>query len=417
MGAARRHRAMYRRPSPDGRSLPGTSLSGTPTRRTVLAGAGAAVAGSLAGCTGLLGGGPPDWAAWLADPEAVVPSDRHAFASVDLGAVRADADRLPGAVRSGLDDLDREFRSVDLAAVDRLSGLTVGRATRGRLAASVVAAGEFDPEAVRREVTAGSVEQVDRVGEFRLYAYAPSLLADLERFRTPDGATPDLSFGLAVSDAVLVAGAALATASADVSGLAAVRASIDAHAEAAPRYAAERRDVRDVLATLGGDALVAGVSPAVVDALRERLPPERDALRTLLGDVRSLGAAASLADERISVALVGDPSDLLSPDRIRSAIDDDDSDVEVERVRLARDGRVVRADVAADADRLEEVAGNVPLSPTDAVNWLLADEGESADGTDDSAGGEDDSAGGEDESTSGQNESAGGRLHRPDAGP
>jgi len=341
------------------------------SRRTLLRGAattvGSAAVGATAGCTTVLSDGEPDYAAWLYDPATVFRADRRAYASLDLAAVRADADRLPADVDDALSDLDREFRSVDVSSVDRLTALAYGRADRGRVAATVAATGEFDPGAVHREVTAGTVEQVDTHGGFRLYGYAPSFLADVDRFRPPDGDAPDVSLGLGTSDSALVAGAALAT---DVTALETVRASADAHAGDAPRYADEYRDGRDLLATLGDDAFVVGGSAALVADLRTRLPDAQADVRDVLSDVRGLGVSASLADERLSVALAADPTDLVSGDRLRRLLEDSGDGFEVDRVTVARDGRVVRADLAVTVEQVAEAYRNASVDPGEAFGGL-----------------------------------------------
>lgn len=340
----------------------------TCSRRALLTGVATSVA-ATAGCTTAFSGGDPGYAAWLYDPATVFRADRRAFASLDLAAVRADADRLPEGVADALSDLDREVRAVDVSSIDRLSALAFGRADRGRVAATVAATGEFDPGAVHREVTAGTVEQVDTHRGLRLYDYAPRFLADLDRFRPPGGDAPDATFGLGASDSALVAGGALST---DATGLETVRACADAHAGEAPRYADEYRVGRDLLATLGDDAFVVGGSAALVDALRTRLPEEQAEVRDVLADVRGLGVSASLADERVSVALAADPTDLVSTDRLRRLLEDSGDGVGVDRVTVARDGRVVRADLAVSVAQVYRAYRNASVDPGEAFGGLAA---------------------------------------------
>lgn len=326
-----------------------------PSRRHLLAAAGTASVASLAGCLDALAGGGTrtDYAGWLHEPRGVIDVDRHAVATLDVGAVRARRDHLSGEADDALGRLDRESESVDLADVDRLTALGYGDPEVGAAGLTLVADGRFDVEAIRGEMGVADSSLVTHEGahgEFDLYAYEPSVFADLRRFRGPDQQrAPDLTLGLGVTQSTLVGGAVLHP---EVRGLAAVRAAIDAGSGDAAGLT-DGRHQRDLLAVVGDRPLATSLSRATVADLATRV--EDPGTWGVLTDAAGLGAGYALGEERLRVALAAEPTDLADPDRVRSVLQDatdGDDGPSVEGVGVARGGRVVYADLAVSAERI-----------------------------------------------------------------
>lgn len=342
-----------------------------PSRRAFLAGAATASVAATAGCLdaveGLVGGdGSPAYAGWLHDPSAVLPTERYAFATLDVAALRDARDSLPDSADDALGRADRLSESVDLADVGRLTALGYGDPEAGSAGLTLAADGGFDAAAVRDEIGVDDSRLVTDEGVregFRLYAYEPSLFADLRELQGPDQDTPpDLTFGLGATDSSLVVGAAL---SPDVRGLAAVRAAVDSHAGVTEGVATERY-VRDLLAVVGDRALALSLARATVTALAAQV--DDAGTRDLLADADGLGFGYALSDETLRVALAADPTELADPDRVRRILDDatdeegDDDGPSVERVGVARGGRVVYADLAVPLREVVAASDNVSVA-------------------------------------------------------
>lgn len=340
-----------------------------PSRRGFLSGVATGSVVASAGCLdaveGLVDDDLPAYANWLHDPAAVLPVERYAVATVDVGAVRARRDDLPEAARDSLDRADRLAESVSLGDLDRLTALGYGVPDAGTAGLTLTAAGAFDADAVRREIGVRDSRLVTDEGSrdgFQLYAYEPSLFAELREHQGPDQPTPpDLTFGLGVSETALVGGVVL---SPNARGLAAVRAAVDAHADATEEIVADRY-VRDLLVVAGDRELAVVCSRATVTDLAPRVDDER--MRELLADARGLGAGYALADERLRVALAGDPAYLADPDRVRSVVEDatdgaTGDGTTVDRVGVARGGRVVYADLSVPLATIAAVADGVPVT-------------------------------------------------------
>lgn len=328
-----------------------------PRRRAVLGGAGAAALAGLAGCTQALREAVDrddrPYGRWLHAPDAVFPADRHAFATLDLGAVRRYDRELPDPAGDVLGQLDRAADAVDLADVERLTALGYG--SLPRVGVTLAATGRFDPGAVRESLSPAT-GGVDDLGSYRghhLYAYAPGFLADLDRFAA-DGTRPDVSLALGTSRSSLVGSVLL---SPETRAASAVRASLDARAGEEPRYVSSGREVYDLLATVGDRAFALGCSAGTVAALRDRLPDERDTLRSILEDCRGFGLGITLPDTVLTLALSYRPADVVSLDRVRALLEeatDDEKAPDVRGVSVVQRGRVVRADLEVDLDRTLE---------------------------------------------------------------
>lgn len=342
-----------------------------PSRRAFLAGAATAGVAATAGCLdaveGLVGGGGrPAYAGWLHDPSAVLSTERYAFATLDVAALRDARESLPESADDALGRADRLSESVGLADVDRLTALGYGDPEAGSAGLTLAADGSFDTAAVRAEIGVDDSRLVTDEGSrdgVQLYAYEPSLFAALRELQGPEQETPpNLTFGLGATDASLVVGAVL---SPEVRGLAAVRAAVDSDAEAAEGVATEQY-VRDLLAVAGDRDLVLGLSRATVADLAARVDDE--GTRSLLADADGLGFGYALSDETLRVALAADPTELADPDRVRRILDDttdeagDDDGPSVERVGVARGGRVVYADLAVPLRRVVAASGNVSVT-------------------------------------------------------
>lgn len=349
-----------------------------PSRRTFLSGVAAAGLTATAGCLdaveGLVGDdGVPAYADWLHDPDAVVATDRHAFATLDVAAVRAARGRLPDPAADALGRADRLSESVGLADVDRLTALGYGDPDAGSAGLTLAADGTFDTGAIRREIGVDDSHLVTDEGThegFQVYAYEPSLFADLRRFQgSEQSSPPDLTFGLGTTQTSVVVGAVL---SPEVRGLAAVHAAVDSHVDERSGVVATQ-SVRDLLVVGGDRDLAVGLSRGAVADLAARVDDE--ATRSLLADADGLGFGYALDEETLRVAIAADPADLAAPDRVRSVLedataDDPDDGPTVERVGVARGGRVVYADLAVPLERVVAASGNVSVTeplgtPTD----------------------------------------------------
>lgn len=339
-----------------------------PSRRTFLAGVTGgltATAGCLDAVEGLVGGaGSPGYADWLHDPTAVLPTDRYVVTTLDVAAVRSVRDRLPASGADALGRADRLSESVDIADVDRLTALGYGDPGAGSAGLTLAVEGTFDTDAIRQEVGVDDSHLVTDEGThagYQLYAYEPVLFGDLRRFQGPEQSSPpDLSFALATRESALVVGAVLSPVQ---RGLAAVRAAVDSRVGERPGVAATPA-VRDLLAVVGDHDLAIGLSRAAVVDLAARVADE--AVRSLLADADGLGAGYVLDDETLRVALVADPSTLAAPDRVRSVLEDvldeREDDPTVERVAVARGGRVVYADLAVTLETVVAASANVSVT-------------------------------------------------------
>lgn len=341
-----------------------------PSRRRFLTGITTAGVAATAGCLdaveGLVGGeGPPASADWLHDPVAVLPIERYAVATLDVATLRARRGDLPEPVQDGLGRADRLSESVALGDVDRLTALGYGDPDAGTAGLTLVAGGRFDAAAIRREIGVDDSRLVTDEGtreELQLYAYEPSVFAELRRFQGPEQASPpDLRFGLGVSESVLVGGVVL---SPDTRGLTAVRAAVDTHADETDGIATDQR-VRDLLAVVADHELGVVLSRATVADIATRVDDERT--RSLLADAQGLGFGYALGDETLRVALAADPADLADPDRVRSVLEDTTEDTDedgptVEQVGVARGARVVYADLAVPLAAVSEAASTVSIT-------------------------------------------------------
>lgn len=342
-----------------------------PSRRRFLSGVAAgltATAGCLNAVEGLVGDdSPPAYATWLYDPAAVLPTDRYALATLDVAAVRETRETLPESADDALGRADRLSESVGLGDVDRLTALGYGAPQAGSSGLTLAAEGSFDTDAIRAEIGVDDshlVTDEGARGEFRLYAYEPSLFGTLREFQGPDQSEPpDLTFALGMTAESLVVGTVL---SSEVRGLAAVRAAVDARVSAADDATGGvlgEQYVRDLLVVVGDRELVVGLSRATVADLAARVDDEET--RSLLADADGLGFGYALADETLRVALAAAPTDLADPDRVRSILEDstddesEDDGQTVERVGVARGGRVVYADLAVPLETVVDAAGTV----------------------------------------------------------
>lgn len=325
---------------------------------------------ATAGCVGGLdrlvgGGGLPGYTGWLHRPVTETTPDRYVAASLDVAAVRDHRDALPESARDTLDRADRLAGSVSLADVDRLTALGYGAPDAGSAGLTLAAEGAFDTDAVREEVGADDsrlvVDEGTREG-FQLYSYEPSLFSELREFQGAEQSTPpDLTFGLAASDAALVAGIAL---SPDVRALAGVRAAVDTHADSATGVT-ENRPTTDLFATAGDRDLAVVLSTALTRDLATQV--EDAGTRSLLADADGLGFGYALADETLRVALAADPTDLADPERVRTVLEDATDDEgedgpSVEQVGVARGGRVVYADLSVPVARVVGAGENVTVT-------------------------------------------------------
>lgn len=208
---------------------------------------------------------------------------------MDVAAVAQYRDRLPDAWVAPVERADRLVDAVSLSDLDRLTVQAAGRSDLSRVAASAVLSGSFHAPEVSRELREryGGLRRAGHEHGFALYRYAPDFLADLSRFRAPDqSAPPDASLGLGVRADTLVAGGAIAT---DVRGIKAVRATLDARADAAPGLLDASADARALAEALVGTDVAVGVA-LPFGATAERALPDQPAMRRVLSQLRTVGA-------------------------------------------------------------------------------------------------------------------------------
>lgn len=323
-------------------------------RRDFLRGLAVALPTSLAGCSALANG-PPEYADWLYAPGRLAPAERHAFASLDLAALRKRD--TPDSLDEAVAALDDEVPAVRFDRSDRLLAQVAGDLSQGRAVASAVAVGSFTRERIRRKLDVdrtGGYQHVGNHDGFELYTFSPAFLADLDRYRPPDGSAPDLTLAVGASEDTVVAGAALAP---DRTGLTAVRATLAAQADDTERLIDVRGPARDLLAVVGEQPLTGGIPGPVLDALRPRTD---GTLREVLTATDALGVGVRPAEETADLALVG-AEDAIDPSTVRRAVSEaGDDGVDVQRVTLRRGGRVVLARTTIDIDTAAERVESLP---------------------------------------------------------
>ncbi|WP_075936708.1 hypothetical protein [Halosegnis longus] len=347
-----------------------------PSRRDVLA-AGALGVAALAGCTAL-DDGPPRSARWHHGASAVFDTDSYVYANLHVPTLRANSDRLPEELQSGLDRARDFSEAIALDDVNRLLATGYGRPQRGQAGLTLVATGDFDADAIDAEIadTFRPVEDglVTPEGTYRgyqCYASAPALGRNWPQFQGPDQPEPpDFTFGVGYDSSALVASVTLGL---ELNALDGVHAAIDARTGTGPRLT-ERAPVRHCLSVTNGHALVAGVSETGLATLQQETTGDGERALAL---AKGLVFGYRFDPDRLRVAVVFDPSDLLSRDRLRSLLDelfaDEDEegpDLDIERIGVARDGRVIYADIAVGPEAIERLnSGTVTPTPTAGV-WI-----------------------------------------------
>lgn len=331
-----------------------------PSRRNVLR-AGALGVAALAGCTAL-DDGPPRYARWLHDANAVFDTDHYAYASLDVPTLQANSDRLPGEFQSGLDRAREFSESIALDDIDRLLATGYGQPQRGRAGLTLIATGSFDTDAVDAEIQEtfrpiedGLVTPEGTHRGYRCYASTPALGRDWAQFQGPDQSeAPDFTFGVGHSSNALVASVTLGL---DLNALDGVIAAVDARTGNAAGLT-ERAPVRHCLSVTDDHALVAGISEAGLATLGRETAGENE---SALAMAKGLVLGYQLDPDQLRVAFVFDPSELLSRDRLRSLVDDlfgtdeADRELDIERIGVARDGRVIYADIAVGPDAIRRL--------------------------------------------------------------
>ena len=347
-----------------------------PSRRDVLA-AGALGVAALAGCTAL-DDGPPRSARWHHDASAVFDTDNYVYASLDVPTLRANGDRLPSQLQSGLDRARDFSEAIALDDANRLLATGYGQPQRGQAGLTLVATGDFDADAIDAEiqdtfrpVEDGLVTPEGAYRGYRCYASAPALGRDWAQFQGPDQPEPpDFTFGVGYDSNALVASVTLGL---DLNALDGVHAAIDARTGNAARLT-ERAPVRHCLSVTSGHALVAGISETGLATLQEETAGDSESALAL---AKGLVLGYRFDPDRLRVAFVFDPSDLLSRDRLRSLVDDlfadeDDEgpDLDIEHVGIARDGRVIYADIAVGPEAIERLGESTATPTPTAGVWI-----------------------------------------------
>ena len=346
-----------------------------PSRRDVLA-AGALGVTALAGCTAL-DDGPPRSARWHHDASAVFDTDSYFYAGLNVPTLRANSDRLPPELQSGLDRAREFSEAIALDDVDRLLATGYGRPERGQAGLTLVATGNFDADAIDAEiqdtfrpVEGGLVTPEGTYRGYQCYASAPALGRNWPQFQGPDQPEPpDFTFGVGYDSNALVASVTLGL---DLDALEGVHAAIDARTGNGTRLT-ERAPVRHCLSVTDGHPLVAGVSEAGLAVLQQETAGDSG---NALALAKGLVFSYRFDPDRLRVAVVFDPADLLSRDRLRSLLDnlfadeDEERDLDIEHVGVARDGRVIYADIAVGPEAIGRLNdGTATPTPTTGV-WI-----------------------------------------------
>jgi hypothetical protein len=319
-------------------------------RRALLKGGATAAAVAFAGCPATTDESSAA-AQWQYDPEARYGIETVAAGSADLQAVLEAP--LAEDFADELSQLDDDTVSIEFESVETVS-FTGFTAPERALGLSIVAIGEFDPDAVGNELTEEGYEPADSEYDVDRYEHARIAVAVREEAlvygQLVDTASgmDRLSYGEFEMDparAALAAESGDAERFGDREDAATVRSELDGDVRAAFELGAEFR--RDLSENLGGD---------------------RESLARIVESVQAFGFDATFEGETtaLSYAAVAD-SEELDLETVRSFLDEveETEGSSIEDVSVSRDGRAVVASAEADTETLVESHTEALFGPVD----------------------------------------------------
>jgi hypothetical protein len=319
-------------------------------RRALLKAGATAAAVVLAGCPATTDESSAA-AQWQYDPEARYGIETVAAGSADLQAVLEAP--LAEDFADELSQLDDDAESIEFESVETVS-FTGFTAPERALGLSIVAIGEFDPDAVGNELTEEGYEPADSEYDVDRYEHARIAVAVREEAlvygQLVDTASgmDRLSYGEFEMDparAALAAESGDAERFGDREDAATVRSELDGDVRAAFELGAEFR--RDLSENLGGD---------------------RESLARIVESVQAFGFDATFEGETtaLTYAAVAD-SEELDLETVRSFLDEveETEGSSIEDVSVSRDGRAVVASAEADTETLVESHSEALFFPSE----------------------------------------------------
>ena len=319
-------------------------------RRALLKGGATAAAVALAGCPATTGESSAA-AQWQYDPEARYSIETVAAGSTDLQAVLEAP--LDEDFADELSRLDDDTESIEFESVETVS-FTGFTAPERALGASIVAIGEFSPDAVGDELTEEGYDPADAK-------------YDVDRYE-------DSRSAVAVREDALVYGQLVDTASGMNNRsygkfeMDPARAALAAESGDAERFG-DREDAATLRSELDGDVRAAFELGAEFRRdLSENLGGDRESLARIVESVQAFGFDATFEGETtaLTYAAVAD-SEELDLETVRSFLDEVESTEgsSIEDVSVSRDGRAVVASAEADTGTLVESHSEALFGPTD----------------------------------------------------
>lgn len=295
-----------------------------PSRRRFIGGCAGFGALALAGCTGVMNDGDESGTtSWHYDAGARFGASTVGAATVDVAAVREAP--LPEEFRNQLQSVDEEVESVDLEDVDSVAATGFLDRSDGLFGGSVVVLGEFDPEALRKELEKESPQPVESPEGWDRYA-----------FEHQDG-------GLAVREDAIVYGIVEAQGETDADP---VGAAIAAGAGDAAPFA-DRKNGETLRAELSGDVTVAvDLGSEWRRELESGFGSRDDALGTIVGAAQAFGLDATFGEETtdLTYVVIADPEEL-DVETVRGFVEQARSSegTSFGEVSVSRDGRAIVA--------------------------------------------------------------------------
>jgi hypothetical protein len=308
-------------------------------RRALLTGGATAAAVVLAGCPAITDESSAA-AQWQYDPEARYGIETVAAGSADLQAVLEAP--LAEDFADELSRLDEETDAIEFESVETVS-FTGFTAPERAFGVSLVAIGEFDPDAVGDELTESGYEPADSEYDVDRYEHARVAVAVREEA---------LVYGQLVDTASGMDNRSYGEFEMDPA-----RAALAAESGDAERFG-DREDAATVRSELDGDVRAAFELGAEFRRdLSENLGGDRESLARIVESVQAFGFDATFEGETtaLTYAAVAD-SEELDLETVRSFLDEveETEGSSIEDVSVSRDGRAVVASAEADTGTLVE---------------------------------------------------------------
>ncbi len=237
-------------------------------RRSVLKAGGVLAAlgtTTLAGCSGLLGGGDPGPADYRYDPSVLAETENKFFGSVDYAGLYEAREYLPESTRESVEG--GEDSPVAPEEVETMTGVggaqvSVGESTSSSVFGSAAILGSFGSDAVATTLEDDGAEQTGEYEGFTLYENVEE--------SSPEGIDDDEGTAVAaVRDGVVIfgGGGRQGEATASVTGRQAAETMIDAGNGEVDRLEPNAERARQLGDRLGDATVMAGgqIDPALVE--------------------------------------------------------------------------------------------------------------------------------------------------------